>query len=88
MRRLKSRLANIEVDNFAIARDGGVGKMVEEEVVRACEERGIDVLEGDGGDKDGRNESKLRAELEDLLEKRMSGKLEEGEKIGVKAVEV
>ena len=55
-RRARRRVEDITVDDLAIRRDGGVGSMNAEEVVWACEERGIDVLE--------RGEKDLRGELE------------------------
>jgi len=48
-RRVDRTLSDLEVDDFAIARDGGVRSMDDEEVLRACEERGMDVLEKDRG---------------------------------------
>ena len=43
-RRLYSYAEYLETDDFAIERDGGVGGLEREEVVRACEERAVDVL--------------------------------------------
>ncbi|KAL2056327.1 hypothetical protein ABVK25_003350 [Lepraria finkii] len=79
-RRVRQRVAEIGVDDFAITRDGGVWRMDEEEVVRACEERGIDVL--------GRKNSELREELEKQLEWRDSIKLEDAKKMGIKEVQM
>ena len=79
-RRVRQRIAEIEADDFAIARDGGVGRMDGEEVVRACEERGIDVL--------GRKHSELREELEKQLELRDPIKLEDAEKMVIKGVQM
>lgn len=59
-RRVYRRLGELEVDDFAIERDGGVGKMGGEEVKLACEERGIDIL--------GKEERKLRRDLEQWME--------------------
>ena len=44
-RRVEARLKDLDVDDFAIARDGGVRSMDEEEVLMACEDRGMTVLE-------------------------------------------
>jgi len=44
-RRVEARLKDLDVDDFAIARDGGVRSMDREEVLMACEDRGITVLE-------------------------------------------
>lgn len=79
-RRVRRRIAEIEVDDFAIARDGGVGKMDGEEVVRACEERGIDVL--------GREAKDLREELRKHLESRKSNNVEDAKKGGNKDVQM
>ena len=46
-KRVYRRLRELELDDFAIERDGGVGMMEGEEVRMACEERGIDIL-GEG----------------------------------------
>lgn len=56
------KLGELEVDDLAIERDGGVGKMGGEEVKLACEERGIDIL--------GKEERKLRRDLEQWMESR------------------
>ena len=61
-RRVYRRLGDLEVDDLAIERDGGVGKMGGEEVKIACEERGIDIL--------GKEERKLRRNLEQWMESR------------------
>ena len=61
-RRVYRRLGELEADDFAIKRDGGVGKMELEEVRMACEERGIDTL--------GKEGTKLRGELERWIEQR------------------
>lgn len=61
-RRVYKRLGELEVDDFAIERDGGVGKMGGEEVQLACEERGIDVLR--------KEERILRRDLEQWMERR------------------
>lgn len=44
VRRLYKYSHYIHADDFAIEKDGGVGGLDKEEVVRACEERAIDVL--------------------------------------------
>ena len=54
-RRLYRYAEYVETDDFAIERDGGVGGLEREEVVRACEERAVDVL--------GRGQEELRHEL-------------------------
>ena len=54
-RRLYRYAEYVETDDFAIERDGGVGGLEKEEVVRACEERAMDVL--------GRGQEELRSEL-------------------------
>lgn len=59
-------LRELEVDDFAIERDGGVGSMKGEEVRMACEERGIDIL--------GKEERNLRRDLEQWMERRAEGK--------------
>ncbi|KAL2039551.1 hypothetical protein N7G274_007823 [Stereocaulon virgatum] len=79
-RRVRRRIAEIEVDDFAIVRDGGVGKMDSEEVVRACEERGIDVLR--------REEKELREELRKYLEWRKSTDFKAAEKGGDNGVQM
>lgn len=60
-RRVYGRLRELEVDDFAIRRDGGVGKLEEEEVRMACEERGIDIL--------GKEEESLRRDLQKWMER-------------------
>ena len=67
-RRVYRSLGELEVDDFAIERDGGVGRMNGEEVRMACEERGIDVLE--------KEERNLRMDLEQWMERRAEGKRE------------
>jgi hypothetical protein len=42
--KVKKRLAYLEQDDALLARDGGVETLRDEEVMIACEERGIDVL--------------------------------------------
>ena len=59
-RRVYNRLGELDVDDFAIERDGGVGMMDGEEVKLACEERGIDIL--------GKEEENLRRHLEQWME--------------------
>lgn len=54
-RRLYRCAEYLETDDFAIERDGGVGGLEGEEVVRACEERAVDVL--------GRDQEELRRQL-------------------------
>ncbi len=61
-RRVYRRLEELEVDDFAIGRDGGAGKMAGEEVLMACEERGIDVL--------GKEDGHLRRDLQRWLDRR------------------
>lgn len=61
-RRVYKRLRELEIDDFAIKRDGGVGKMEGEEVRMACEERGFDIL--------GKQENNLRKDLEQWMERR------------------
>ena len=48
-RRVESRLKDLEADDRAIARDGGVHCLHDEEVKLACEERGIDILRKEDG---------------------------------------
>ncbi|KAL8797573.1 MAG: hypothetical protein Q9195_000390 [Heterodermia aff. obscurata] len=57
--RIKKRLAFVELDDFAIRRDGGVEGLEAAEVCLAAEMRGLDVL--------GRKESDLRRDLSDWL---------------------
>ena len=54
-RRLYRYAEYLETDDFAIERDSGVGGLQREEVVRACEERAMDVL--------GREQEELRRQL-------------------------
>lgn len=61
-RRVYRKLGELEVDDFAIERYGGVGKMDGEEVRMACEERGIDIL--------GKEERNLRRDLEQWMKRR------------------
>ena len=61
-RRVDKRLKDLEVDDFAIARDGGVKSMDKEEIVMACEDRGIDLS--------GREDSQLRQDLSEWIEQR------------------
>lgn len=61
-RRVDRRLEDLKVDDFAIVRDGGVQGMNKEEVVTACEERGMDVL--------GKEEGELRKALSKWVEER------------------
>ncbi len=61
-RRVYIRLGELEVDDFAIESDGGVGKMAGEEVRMACEERAINIL--------GKAESSLSGDLERWMERR------------------
>ena len=65
VRRVKERMNYLEIDDFAVERDGGIGRMEEEEVVWALEERGIDVL--------GKNEEQLRKKLKTWMEQRTLG---------------
>ena len=67
-KRVYGSLGELEVDDFAIERDGGVGRMKGEEVRMACEERGIDIL--------GKEERYLRRDLEQWMERRADGKHE------------
>ena len=62
-RRVDRRLKDLEVDDFAIARDGGVQSLDKEEVIIACEERGMDVLN--------KEESRLREQLSRWVEERI-----------------
>ncbi|KAI9707124.1 MAG: hypothetical protein M1836_000084 [Candelina mexicana] len=61
-RRVLQRKEYLEMDDTLITRDGGVSQMEIEEVRRACEERGIDVL--------GRNDEILKGTLRKWLEAR------------------
>ncbi|KAL6721085.1 hypothetical protein ACLMJK_000185 [Lecanora helva] len=61
-RRVERRIRDLEVDDFAIRRDGGVRNMNVDEVVRACEERGMEVLD--------RGDGELRDELSKWVEER------------------
>ena len=54
-RRLYGYAEYVETDDFAIERDGGVRGLEREEVVRACEERAVDLL--------GKGQEELRREL-------------------------
>lgn len=69
---MNRRLGELEVDDFAIERDGGVEKLEAEEVQLACEERGIDVLD--------KEERKLRRDLEQWMERRRTLLAEERDK--------
>lgn len=61
-RRVEARLKDLDVDDFAIARDGGVRNLDGVEVLKACDERGINVL--------GREVEDLRKELEGWIQDR------------------
>ncbi|KAL9076391.1 MAG: hypothetical protein Q9161_001107 [Pseudevernia consocians] len=61
-RRVYGRLEELEVDDFAIGRDGGAGKMAGREIWTACEERGIDTM--------GKEESHLRRNLQQWMDQR------------------
>lgn len=61
-KRVYGRLRELELDDFAIERDGGVGMMEGEEVRMACEERGIDIL--------GKGEMDLRGLLKQRIGRR------------------
>ena len=61
-RRVYGRFRELEVDDFAIGRDGGVGMMEEEEVRMACEERGMDIM--------GKRVEELRGDLEQWMERK------------------
>ena len=58
-RRIKKRMASVELDDLTINRDGGVEKMENPEIELAVETRGIDVI--------GRKESDLRSDLSSWL---------------------
>lgn len=55
-RRAMKRAWEVRADDMAILRDGGVGLMEAEEVIMACDERGLDVL--------GKSEQQMRKALE------------------------
>ena len=59
-RRLYRYAEYLETDDFAIERDGGVDGLGSEEVVRACEERAVDVL--------GREPEDLRRDLKEYFQ--------------------
>lgn len=61
-RRVYRRLEELEVDDFAIGRDGGAGKMAGGEICMACEERGFDTM--------GKEESHLRRDLQQWMDQR------------------
>ena len=61
-RRVYGRFRELEVDDFAIRRDGGVAMMEGEEVRMACEERGMDVM--------GKRVEDLRGDLKQWIERR------------------
>lgn len=63
-RRLKLRLNELKYDDLTIVRDGGVRGMMAEEVVMACERRGLAV--------EGKEEAMLRKMLEQWLKERNS----------------
>jgi len=69
--RVNARLKDLEVDDYAISRDGGVTSMSDDEVKMACEERGIGVL--------GKEDEILKKELEGWLQHRTSKSLEASE---------
>ena len=58
-RRIKKRMDFVELDDFAIRRDGDIEELEAAEVLLAAEMRGLDVL--------GRKESDLRRDLSDWL---------------------
>lgn len=60
-RAVSARMQYIALDDFLLVEAGGPGGLSREEVVIACEERGIDVL--------GKDEEKLRAELKAWVKK-------------------
>ena len=60
--RVKRTLEYLDMDDFAIERDGGVGEMEVEEVRIALEERGLDVL--------GKNDAQLKSLLKSWLQTR------------------
>jgi hypothetical protein len=55
-RAVGARMQYIALDDFLLVEAGGPGGLSSDEVMIACEERGIDVL--------GKSEEKLRAELQ------------------------
>ncbi|KAK0517328.1 hypothetical protein JMJ35_000483 [Cladonia borealis] len=59
-RRLYDHAEYLDTDDFAIERDGGEGGLGREEVVRACEERAVDVL--------GREPEELRRDLTEYFQ--------------------
>lgn len=61
-RRVKERLKQLDLDDHAISRDGGVGYLKGEEVKLAASDRGLDVL--------GRPEEEVRAVLQRWLSAR------------------
>ncbi len=65
-RRLYRHAEYVETDDFAIERDGGVGGLEREEVVRACEERAVDVL--------GKGQEELRRELMEYFRAKKDGR--------------
>lgn len=56
-----ARMQYLALDDFLLVKSGGPGELASDEVVIACEERGIDVL--------GKPEDKLRAELRAWISK-------------------
>jgi hypothetical protein len=60
-RAVGARMQYIALDDFLLVEAGGPGGLSSEEVMIACEERGIDVL--------GKDEEKLRAELKAWIKK-------------------
>ncbi len=66
--RIRKRAEYLSTDDTLITRDGGVSQMEMEEVRRACEERGIDVL--------GRNDEILRGTLRKWMDARKTSSIE------------
>ena len=71
-RRVDARVKDLEADDWAIARDGGVRDLNKEEVVAACEERGIEIL--------GKEDIELRKKLNSWIEERRTSSKEVGKK--------
>lgn len=60
--RAQKRMQYLEIDDLAIGKNGGEGRMNAQELVWACEDRGIDVLEKD--------ENELRTDLKRWMDTR------------------
>jgi hypothetical protein len=65
-RRVEKRMSYLKADDQLIREGGGAGALNSEEAAVACEERGLDVLNGEGKDK---SPAELKQQLENWLKK-------------------